>query len=290
MTVGPAQSTGQFLLRSMAAALVILIEVLIREDKLTVRQVILGFLGGWLLALILCAIAKHLPWRTAERVFVLWFLLFIVRGLNLMLEWYFFSTEGLAATARSGVSTTLGSLALAIVVALLFPPLRVEGSLGRSMGALLAQHGWFSWAWRVVIGIVTYVFVYFVFGGIAFQFTKPYYTDPSYGLNLTLPSAGAVFKLQFVRGFTFLLASFFVLSGLKVSRLKQAWLMGLALFIPGGLAPLVAAEDWPVALRFYHTVEIFFQNFTTGVVLALLIGIVSSTQQHVSSGALTEKS
>ena len=277
MTLSPPRGTHQFLLRSLIPAVIFLVAelfpVVIRGNELSARRVITAFLGGWLLALIICAIAKHLSWPAAERVFALWFLMFIARGVNILLEWYFFSTETLPTILRAGVATTVISLALAVVVALLFPPARPEGSLGSSVRSLLGRRRWFSWAWRVPAGIVTYVFVYFFFGAIAFQFTKPYYTDPAYGLNLTLPSAELVFKLQFVRGFTYLLAGFLVLSGLRLGKLRQAWLLGMALFILGGLSPLVAAEQLPVALRVYHTVEIFFQNFTAGVVLAYLLGV-----------------
>ena len=79
--------------------------------------------------------------------------------------------------------------------------------------------------------------------------------------------------LQVVRGFIFVLVVFLVVSGLRLAKAKQALLIGMGLFILGGLTPLVAAEVWPVALRFYHTVEIFFQNFTAGAVLAYLLGV-----------------
>lgn len=290
MTLSPVQSTGQFLLRSLIPAFIVLVEIALEGEALTPRRVFTAFLAGWLLSVIVCDIARRLSWPAQGRFAVIWFLLFIVRGVNILLEGYFFSTQGLPSVIRSGAHLTISSLVLAAAIAWLFPPARTEGSVGNSVRWLLSKRAWYSWVWRLAVGVVTYVFVYFLFGGIAFQFTKPYYTDPSYGLNLTLPSAGLVFKLQFLRGFTFFLASFFVLAGLKESKWKQAWLMGLALFILGGLSPLVSVEQWPVALRFYHTVEIFFQNFTNGVVLALLIGIASSAQEHVSGGRVTEKS
>lgn len=248
----------------------------IRGEQIYAERIVVVFFAGWFLALILSALATHLPWSAAARIFVLWFFLFITRGINILLEWHFFSTESLATIFASGVATTIVSLAVAVVVVLLFPPGRYEGSLGGSVRSLLARRSWFSWIWRVATGVVAYVVVYFFFGAIAFQFTQPYYTNPAYGLNLTIPAPGLVFKLQFVRGFTYLLACFFVLSGLKLSRLRQGWLLGLALFIVGGLSPLLSAGEFPVALRVYHTVEIFFQNFSTGMVLALLLGVAPS--------------
>ena len=52
----------------------------------------------------------------------------------------------------------------------------------------------------------------------------------------------------------------------------MAILIGLVLWVGGGLAPLVAYYHWPVPLRFYHTVEILTQNFTTGFILVYLLG------------------
>ncbi len=289
MPLEPSKGIGSFLLRSLVPALVYLVitridDVVRGGQEITWVGLVTAFLGGLFLAWVMGMIASRLPWRVGPRVLVLWLFLIVVQGVNLWLEWYFFSTEGLNAIARWALVQAASSLVLAWVIAAMFPGRDPSLSLTGSLKSLLAQRRWYSWLGRVVGGTLTYVLVYFVFGAIAFQYTRPYYTDPAYGLNLTLPDASLVFPLQVVRGFIFVLVVFFVVSGLRLAKGKQALLVGMGLFILGGLTPLVAAEVWPVALRFYHTVEIFFQNFTAGAVLAYLLGVsaerMAGTETH----------
>lgn len=120
---------------------------------------------------------------------------------------------------------------------------------------------------------------------LAFHFTRPYYTDPAYGLNLRLPNPGLVLKLEVVRGFMYVLTAYLLIAGVRRKRRQLALLVGLVLFVLGGLSPLVSAWHWPMALRFYHAVEIFLQNFVTGFLLVYLLSAPKETAPATSSVA-----
>jgi len=288
MQLAAAQNGRQVVLRSVALAIAYLVVrqgyQLMRGDTLTLDGIVGAFLGGLFLSLVLGTTAGHLFWSMRRRVAVLWAVLMLVATFSPLLELHFFSTIPLS-TILQGVSVrSAGDLALALALAFLFPPLREDITFRGSFGNLLSQRSWFSWVGRSGVGTVLYVVAYFVFGTLAFHFTRPYYTDPAYGLNLHVPSSGLlVLELEVVRGFMYVLTAYLLIAGVRLKRRQLAMLVGLVLFVLGGLSPLVSAWHWPMALRFYHTVEIFLQNFVTGFLLVYLLSAPKETAPATSS-------
>jgi hypothetical protein len=63
-----------------------------------------------------------------------------------------------------------------------------------------------------------------------------------------------------------------VIYTLRMKRWHAAIVVGLLIWIVGGLGPLVVPNDFMGARqRFIHTVEIFTQNFSLGVTAVLLL-------------------
>ena len=277
MELSAVRSFKQVLLRSIVLAIVYLLVHqgyhVAQGSVLTLDGIVGVFLGGLFLALVLGTVAGHLVWSMGRRVVALWAVLLLVANFSLMLELCFFSTFPLSTILKNTWVGSTESLVLALAIGLLFPPVYEEVTVGDSVRRLLSQRSWVSWVGRSGAGAVLYVVTYFVFGAIAFHFTRPYYTDPAYGLNLRLPSSGLlILKLEVVRGFIFVLAAYLLIGGVRLKRRQLAVLVGLVFFVVGGLSPLVSVQNWPIALRFYHTVEIFFQNFVTGFLLVYLLG------------------
>ena len=118
-------------------------------------------------------------------------------------------------------------------------------------------------------------------GAIAFRYTEPFYTDPTYGLNLQLPSPLAVLTAQLIRGPVYGLALVGVVLAPIPSRRYKMVMAGALLFVLGGFTPLLTNTDWPVALRVYHTIEIFFRNVPMGALVILLLGAADKPRHTV---------
>ena len=133
---------------------------------------------------------------------------------------------------------------------------------------------------RVVAAIagggLIYLAVYYVFGGLVFQFlTKPYYSSGGRlgGAVETVAALGWWFPLiQIGRGMLMTMAILPVLLGTRLPRMQRALYGGLLLWGIGGLAPLIApVADMPRILREMHIFEIFTQNFPLGFLVTLVL-------------------
>ena len=105
---------------------------------------------------------------------------------------------------------------MAWIVARLFPPPIENADVASDLRALFQSRRAISWIWRFSLADIFYVFVYFVFGAIAFRFTGPYYLDPAYGLNLKLPENPLLFKLQLLRSLIYILTTLPLIAGLRL--------------------------------------------------------------------------
>jgi hypothetical protein len=118
---------------------------------------------------------------------------------------------------------------------------------------------------------VTYLAAYWLFGAINFALvTRPYYE--AQGSPLDVPDPQITLQAELIRAVLIVLSllPFLLTAQMPVGRLAL-W-GGLLLFIVGGIVPLTwQAGSLPLPLLLASGVEIFFQNFTTGVVAALLL-------------------
>ncbi|MGE5072983.1 MAG: hypothetical protein ACM3MF_06110 [Anaerolineae bacterium] len=163
----------------------------------------------------------------------------------------------------------LATLAAGLAITLLF------GRLGSSVSwkAALQTRPWHSWLWRFLISALSYLAFYFVFGGLNYSLvTKPYYETHAGGL--TVPAPEIVLLLEAIRGVLIAFSVLLLLLSMRGSRRKLMITTGWLLFAVGGIIPLVWQINMlPLFLLFASAIEIFFQNFLTGVVAAWLMGI-----------------
>jgi hypothetical protein len=246
--------------------------ILTRGGHPTLQGFTSQFLGTLFLTLVFGPLAQRLPWPFKQRAAVLWATMFTVQSFSTHLELYFFATLPLQQIVLSGLAGLFRTMVMASIVTWLFPAPFENASVKADLRVLLQSRRPVSWVWRLSLAEIVYVVTYFVFGAIAFQYTRPYYTDPAFGLNLKLPENPLVFKIELIRSLIYILTALPLIAGLRLEKFSMAILLGLVLWVGGGLAPLAAYYNWPVALRFYHTVESLFQNFTTGFILVYLLG------------------
>lgn len=226
--------------------------------------------------LLLALLSSVLPWPWKDRAVALFLLVYFIELVPSMIDYYFFSSGTAPAIVRIlGMGLAEGLIA-GVVVARYYPPVEVTGTFGTAVAQLIWRRSIAAWLWRLAACALIYLTLYLVVGGIAFQFTQPYYTDPSYGLELTLPEGGLalIAKLQPLRALIFIGGLSSLLAGLSLPKRRHGILVGLTLFTLGGLTPLLSGPpNWPPALRIYHTIEIFFQNFPAGYLFAGLLAI-----------------
>ncbi|SRR6266700_259043 len=122
----------------------------------------------------------------------------------------------------------------------------------------------------VILSGLAYVLYYLVFGAITYQFfTKGYYPDAPQ----TVARLGVwwFWGIQLARGLLMTLAVLPVILTLRMKRWHAAIVVGLLIWILGGLALLVVPNELLGGTqRLIHTVEIFTQNFSLGVTAVLL--------------------
>lgn len=222
------------------------------------------FLGGVVVGLVLGPIASQLKVSRLRHLFIWTFVIFFNLA-SVLIEGTFFAPQRIGANPIPlVVQQLIASILTAGMVTLLF----ADGSATR---VITATRAWYDWTWRFLASGVSYLVFYFVFGGINYTFvTKPYYDSHAGGL--TVPAPGTVLVAELIRGMMIALSVVPFLLVPKPLRVR-AILTGVVLFAVGGIMPLLfQVGSLPVLLLAASGIEILFQNFSTGVVAALLLG------------------
>jgi hypothetical protein len=231
------------------------------------ERVLSAALGIALLAALLVALARVLPGEQRARAALLFLLLVAVVPINLGLELAIFTADGPVRLPGFVLSSLVWSAVYAALAVWLTPGYD-PAPVAPRLGAQFATRSAGAWSLRFGAALLVYPLVYLIVGAFFFQFTKPYYTDPAWGLGLTLPPVGLVLEVQVLRGLVFIGA----LTGLLLAARRHALLGGLALAVVGGLTPLSMNTDWPLMLRVYHGLEILLQNLPAGALIIVLLG------------------
>jgi hypothetical protein len=152
---------------------------------------------------------------------------------------------------------------------------RVFAASGQSASWSIAlrTHSWYSWIGRGIASALSYLVFYFLIGGLNYQLvTKPYYASHAGGL--TVPAPGIVFIIESIRSLMISFSVFLFLLSARGTRRQLMLSTGWLLFAVGGIIPLIwQIGTLPLLLLAASALEIFFQNFLTGVVAARLMGI-----------------
>lgn len=186
---------------------------------------------------------------------------------SVVIEGYFFAPGLLpgALVPRVLVLQALSSVILAAAIAFFFPP-SAEGPKKKA----LVKRSPLSWAARFLASAASYLFFYYFFGAINYLLvTGPYYEAHP---ELAVPAAATVIKLASFRSLLIVLSLLPLITSLHLPKRKGALLCGFLLFLVGGAVPLLTQTSaLPPVLLVASAGEIFFQNFLTGVVAALLL-------------------
>ena len=229
--------------------------------KLLVASLLLGvFLGPF---------ASRLALSRGQH-FVLWGSLILFNIGSVAIEGAYFAPDLVSIPVPMlVVQQLLATVGAAFVVT------RVFTAPGQSTSWLraLSTRPWYSWIWRFLASAMSYLMFYFVFGGLNYQLvTKPYYESHAGGL--TVPAPEIVFIIESIRSLIIVFSVFLFLLSARGTRRQLMVNTGWLLFAIGGIIPLIwQIGTLPLFLLAASALEIFFQNFLTGMVAAQLLGI-----------------
>ena len=227
------------------------------------------FVASLLLGVFLGPFASRLALSRGQH-FILWGSLILFNLGSVMIEGAYFAPDLVSIPVPMLVAQQLLATAGAALVIT-----RVFAASGQSASWLIAlrTRSWYSWTWRFIASAMSYLVFYFVIGGLNYQLvTKPYYESHAGGL--TVPAPGIVFIVESIRSLMIIFSVFLFLLSARGTRRRLMVSTGWLLFTIGGIIPLIwQIGTLPLFLLTASGLEIFFQNFLTGVIAAWLMGI-----------------
>ncbi len=240
-----------------------------------VDTLVLSFISGLLLGATVGFVSTWLPLRTISRLAVLWVALFVIQFFTTLIEGAFFTTViSTAAIFLGGALIGLVmSLAEAAAAVAIFKPRIPTQDLATSLRAFFVNRTAVSWLVIIIVASVAYFPVYFTFGAIVSPIVIPYYTNPSNGLTLAIPSLSTLVAVELLRGFLFVGALLPLLATLKVSN--RACFLSLAslFFIAGAFIPFITNTSLPLFLKCVHGLEILADSVVYAAILTYLFNV-----------------
>ncbi len=223
------------------------------------------FVGGVAIGMVLGPLAVQLA-ATRRRQLLMWTCAIFFNIVSVVIEGAFFAPAQIGSNLPALVTQQfILAVLTASLVTVLFAP-KAHTTIA------LRPRAWYDWSWRLVISAASYLAFYFVFGAVNYVLvTKPYYESHAGGL--AVPPTSTVLIAETVRAAMIVLSILPFLLTLANPPRECAFLTGLILFAIGGIVPLLyQVNTLPAFLLIASGIEIFFQNFSTGIVAGLLLG------------------
>jgi len=231
--------------------------------------------GGVLIGGLLVWISGKMQLRRFDYFILISLMLFVVEAFSNYVEAIFFTTmfADLSVLTAAVVLALLLSFVEGGLAAMLFLPEIHDRSLFAELSGYFSERRWSSWLWRILLGSAAYFPIYFFFGMLISPFIMPYYSDPSLGLKI--PSFAVMIPVELFRAFLYVITMLGIFSTVRVKRWTMAAIVGLILYVPGGLVPLMVQHTLPPQIVPFHMIEIFADSIVYGIVLTRLLNRVS---------------
>jgi len=218
----------------------------------------LMLLGSLVLVVGVVPIASDLGGRYLTRWLALALMLYVVTGVNTVIELSIFGTEG-------GRRYLLVFYFFCFVVTAAV----LAWQYGSQQSAPQLPHlGTGQWLWRVAVAWLSFPVIYFLFGLCVAPFVIPIYQAGVAGLHI--PPLDVIMRIQLLRSFLFLASSLPVILLWTGSRRRLILALGWAHTAMVGLYGLSQASFMPPVLRVLHSLEITADSFVYVVVLVWL--------------------
>jgi hypothetical protein len=232
-----------------------------------------------LLGVVLIGLSRSIGGGFWARALLLASLTWIANSINNQIEASFF------ANMASGfwfiiITFLIPSLLVAATVAWLFPPVSKENGFVSAVKSFFSRYPASGWIWRLGLGAVLFMPIYYFFGLLVIPFTIEYYRQGLYGLQV--PTLNQLLVILLIRSVLFFLACLPILIVWQSSRWNLVLYLGLALFYLVGFQILLIADWMPWSLRLPHMLEILADEFVYAWALVMLLG----TEKQKLSGVL----
>jgi hypothetical protein len=231
------------------------------------------FLSGILLGLTLGMVASQIAASRLRHIFI-WSCVVFFNFVSLILEGAFYRPD---SVSEGFIALIFQDLFVALVTAILISILFTSPGKAQ-VSSLHPNRPWYAWVWRFAVSSLSYVVFYFIFGAVNYALvTKPYY-ETHVG-SLTIPAPQTVLMVELIRAPLIVLSVLPLVLTIRTTKRRLAVICGIILFVVGGVVPLLQqVNTLPLFLLVASAWEIFFQNFLTGVVAAVLLGYKPSSQ------------
>lgn len=241
-----------------------------KTNESTEYLIIIIFLTGILIGLTLGLISKLIKTSRKNHIFSIACIIFF-NMVSVIIEGEFFAPGLLSKEVVIGL--VFEELFVAVIIGIVISKLFLS-SKAIKINNLYSRVPWGKLSLRFILSSISYLVFYYIFGTINYSLiTKIYYSTHNFGLNIPAPKT--VFLVELIRSPLIIISILPLIITLDVSKKLRAILSGTVLFIIGGIIPLLQQlNSLPLFLLMASSVEIFFQNFLTGIVAALLIGKV----------------
>ena len=230
-------------------------------------------IGGILVAPVMGAISTKLDLPRVQRIGVLFLILYSFAYLIGAPEILLFTTYSLPFQALLLINDLITWLVVAILIGVLFPPAQVGAGLASAVRGYFAQRKGTDWLWRFALAAVLFLPIYFFFGFVFSPITTPYYNRPELGLGLVIPSFEVMISVAIVRGLWYALTVVPLLAVLRMPKWRLGLWMGAILAVVGAVLPQLVNVAWPLPLRLGHGVEMVFDSFAQGLMMAWLLWV-----------------
>ncbi len=279
----PVPGTGEILTRSLGVGIIYAIANMlmaallgsISRQAASWENALVWILGGTMISLSFSPILLRLPWSRGRKVLILWIVLALIGPIGLGIEGFLFKPVPPIHAVINGIVGIIIRLLVAYLIVWLLAPLQPAPlQLKAANNEATPKGGWLNLAWCFIVASLSYFVFYFFFGGINYLlYTKAFYeNNPAFGLSR--PSAEIVFLAELIRGPLMVLGVIPIVRALRITQRQIAGLIGILLFVVGGLEPYIEVtfRKMPLGFNLATLTEILFQNFLTGVVVAHLFG------------------
>ena len=227
------------------------------------------FVASTVMGFILCPIAMRVS-LTRGQHFILWLSVIFFNMGSVAIEGKYFVPDLVPLPlpvlfVQQLLASASASLAITLTCA----------KTGESISWLnvLRTRSWFAWLWRFLLSAFSYLVFYYIFGSLNYSMvTQPYYEAHAGGL--TAPAPEAVLTAELVRAPLIVLSLLLFLLSERGTKRELMLKAGWVLFAVGGIVPVILQiGSLPFLLLAFSTVEIFFQNFLTGMVSGWFLGV-----------------
>jgi len=231
------------------------------------------FVSGTLISLVMGPISTKLTLPRAQRVGVLFLVLYMFAYFIGAPEVALFTTYSLQFQAFILIMQFIVNLILAVFIGILFPSPQIGASLIQELKGYFAKRKGSEWLWRFVLASVLFFPIYFFFGFVFSPITGPYYNKPELGLNLVIPSFEIMLPVELVRGLIYALTVVPLLAVIRMPKWRVGLWTSLILAIVGAAVPQLVNVAWPLPLRLGHGVEMVLDSFAQGFMMAWLLWV-----------------